>query len=132
MVHCQGKAILYMKTRSILFSILIVLIFWGTGSAQSSVPRTIITFYDSKENSDIRTTRIHRYLEMAINHLGLKFKYLDINKPLPDLKDLEDLSGTMMLTSLCGLGQAAPNAITDSLQYFKDAYEERISGGVLR
>ncbi len=49
-----------------------------------------------------------------------------------DLKDLEDLSGTMMLTSLCGLGQAAPNAITDSLQYFKDAYEERISGGVLR
>lgn len=49
-----------------------------------------------------------------------------------DLKDLADLSGTMMLTSLCGLGQAAPNAITDSLQYFKDAYEERISGGVLR
>ncbi len=49
-----------------------------------------------------------------------------------DLKDLEDLSGTMMLTSLCGLGQAAPNAITDSLQYFRDAYEERISGGVLR
>ena len=49
-----------------------------------------------------------------------------------DLKDLEDLSGTMMLTSLCGLGQAAPNAITDSLQYFKDAYEERISGGALR
>ena len=49
-----------------------------------------------------------------------------------DLKDLEDLSSTMMLTSLCGLGQAAPNAITDSLQYFKDAYEERISGGALR
>jgi NADH:ubiquinone oxidoreductase subunit F (NADH-binding) len=49
-----------------------------------------------------------------------------------DLKDLADLSGTMTLTSLCGLGQAAPNAITDSLQYFKDAYEERISGGVLR
>jgi NADH:ubiquinone oxidoreductase subunit F (NADH-binding) len=49
-----------------------------------------------------------------------------------DVKDLEDLSATMMLTSLCGLGQAAPNAITDSLQYFRDAYEERISGGVLR
>ena len=84
-----------MKTRSILFSILIVLFFWGTGSAatQPTVPRTILTFYDSKENSDIRTTRIHRYLEMAINHLGLKFKYLDINKPLPDLKDLEDIRG---------------------------------------
>lgn len=49
-----------------------------------------------------------------------------------DLKDLKDLSGTMMITSLCGLGQAAPNAVMDSMQCFKDAYEARISGGVLR
>ncbi len=49
-----------------------------------------------------------------------------------DLKDLEDLSGTMALTSLCGLGQAAPNAVMDSMQYFREAYEERVSGGVLR
>ncbi len=82
-----------MKTRGILFSILIVLIFWGTGSAQSSVPRTIITFYDSKESSDIRTTRAHQYVEMPLNHLGLKFKFLDINKPLPPLKDLGDVRG---------------------------------------
>jgi hypothetical protein len=84
-----------MNTRSILFSILIVLVFWGTGSAatQPAVPRTIITFYDSKENPDIRTTRTHRYLEMTMNHLGLKFKYLDINKPLPNLKNLEDIRG---------------------------------------
>ena len=45
-----------------------------------------------------------------------------------DLKDLADLSGVMMLTSLCGLGQAAPNAVMDSLQYFRDTYESRISG----
>ena len=45
-----------------------------------------------------------------------------------DLKDLENLSGVMMLTSLCGLGQAAPNAVMDSLQYFKDDYESRIGG----
>jgi len=82
-----------MKTRSILFSILIVLIFLGTGSAQSPVPRTIVTFYDSKENSDIRMTRAHRYVEMPLNHLGLKFKFLDINKPLPPLKDMKDVRG---------------------------------------
>ena len=43
-----------------------------------------------------------------------------------DIKLMESLSETMMLSSLCGLGQAAPFAVTDSLQYFGDAYEERI------
>ena len=84
-----------MKTQRILLSILIVLIFWGTGSAgtEPTVPRTIITFYDSKENPDIRLTRSHRYVEMPLNHLGLKFKFLDINEPLPPLKDLKDIRG---------------------------------------
>ncbi|MAG15246.1 MAG: hypothetical protein CL874_05155 [Dehalococcoidales bacterium] len=45
-----------------------------------------------------------------------------------DLKDLADLSEVMTLTSLCGLGQAASNAVTDSLQHFKDAYESRVAG----
>jgi NADH:ubiquinone oxidoreductase subunit F (NADH-binding) len=44
-----------------------------------------------------------------------------------EIKNLEDLSRVMMLTSLCGLGQAAPNAVIDSLQYFRDAYESRIA-----
>ncbi|MBA7599727.1 NADH-quinone oxidoreductase subunit 1 [subsurface metagenome] len=44
-----------------------------------------------------------------------------------DIRDLEDLSSVMMISSLCGLGQAAPNAVTDSLQYFKDAYESQIA-----
>ena len=43
-----------------------------------------------------------------------------------DIKALKELSNTMMLSSLCGLGQAAPNAVLDSLQYFRDAYEKRI------
>jgi polysaccharide biosynthesis protein PelA len=72
-----------------------ILVFWGPGSAdaQPTVPRTIITFYDSKENPDIRLTRTHRYVEMPLNHLGLKFKFLDINRPLPPLKDLGDVRG---------------------------------------
>jgi NADH:ubiquinone oxidoreductase subunit F (NADH-binding) len=49
-----------------------------------------------------------------------------------ELKHLEDLSGVMMLSSLCGLGQAAPNAIVDTLQYFRDDYQSRVAsqGGV--
>jgi len=43
-----------------------------------------------------------------------------------DIGLLEELSPTMMLASMCGLGQAAPIPVIDSLQYFKDAYEKRI------
>jgi len=43
-----------------------------------------------------------------------------------DIKLMEDLSETMMLTSLCGLGQAAPNFFTDTLQYYRGDYESRI------
>jgi NADH:ubiquinone oxidoreductase subunit F (NADH-binding) len=50
-----------------------------------------------------------------------------------DIAVLEQLSQAMMLSSLCGLGQAAPTPVMDSLQYFRDAYENRIrekQGGV--
>ena len=43
-----------------------------------------------------------------------------------DIKLLEELSSAMMLASMCGLGQAAPNPIVDSLQYFRSAYENQI------
>jgi NADH:ubiquinone oxidoreductase subunit F (NADH-binding) len=43
-----------------------------------------------------------------------------------DIRDLQELGSAMMLSSLCGLGQAAPNPVMDSLQYFRDAYDNRI------
>jgi len=50
-----------------------------------------------------------------------------------DLRILPELSNVMMLSSLCGLGQAAPYPVIDSLQYFRSAYENRIreKGGVI-
>ncbi len=43
-----------------------------------------------------------------------------------DIEILEDLADAMMLSSLCGLGQAAPNAVVDSLQHYRSAYESRV------
>ena len=43
-----------------------------------------------------------------------------------DIITLEQLSQVMMLSSLCGLGQAAPNPVLDSLQHFRNDYESRI------
>ena len=44
-----------------------------------------------------------------------------------DITVLQELADTMMLASLCGLGQAAPIPVMDSLQYFRGAYDKRIS-----
>jgi len=43
-----------------------------------------------------------------------------------DVRILQELSSVMMLSSLCGLGQAAPNPVMDSLQYFRNAYENQM------
>ena len=43
-----------------------------------------------------------------------------------DITVLQQLADVMTGSSLCGLGQAAPNPVVDSLQYFKEAFESRI------
>ena len=43
-----------------------------------------------------------------------------------DIRHLEDLANAMMPSSLCGLGQAAPIPVVDSLQHFRSEYEDRI------
>jgi NADH:ubiquinone oxidoreductase subunit F (NADH-binding) len=43
-----------------------------------------------------------------------------------DIQALEDLSETMMLSSLCGLGQAAPNSLMDTLKFYRSEYEARV------
>jgi NADH:ubiquinone oxidoreductase subunit F (NADH-binding) len=48
-----------------------------------------------------------------------------------DMNVLEELSETMKLSALCGLGQAAPIPVLDTLQYFRTDYENRISQSVL-
>jgi NADH:ubiquinone oxidoreductase subunit F (NADH-binding) len=52
-----------------------------------------------------------------------------------DIKVMEDLSNAMMLAALCGLGQAAPVPVMDTLRYFRSDYESRIrqkQGGMVR
>ncbi len=43
-----------------------------------------------------------------------------------DIVSLEELSRAMMLSSLCGLGQGAPNPVLDTLQHFRADYEGRL------
>ena len=43
-----------------------------------------------------------------------------------DIETLEDLGRDIIATSLCGLGQTAPNPILTTIRYFKDEYESHI------
>lgn len=48
------------------------------------------------------------------------------NGTIDDIKKMEDLSINIKLSSLCGLGQTAPNPVLTTLRYFKDEYIEHI------
>ncbi|WP_164730949.1 NADH-ubiquinone oxidoreductase-F iron-sulfur binding region domain-containing protein [Anoxybacter fermentans] len=43
-----------------------------------------------------------------------------------DIEELEDLAKLIKETSLCGLGQTAPNPVLSTLKYFRDEYEAHI------
>jgi bidirectional [NiFe] hydrogenase diaphorase subunit len=45
---------------------------------------------------------------------------------LDDVTRLEDLCDLVRSTSLCGLGQSAPNPVLTTLRYFRDEYEAHI------
>ena len=46
-----------------------------------------------------------------------------------DLKTLEELCYMVRHTSLCGLGQTAPNPVLSTLRYFRDEYESLLTDG---
>ncbi len=43
-----------------------------------------------------------------------------------DIEQLRQMSGTIKATSLCGLGQSAPNPVLSTLKYFMDEYKAHI------
>ncbi len=45
---------------------------------------------------------------------------------MEDLDELEELAYKIKKTSLCGLGQTAPNPVLTTLKYFRNEYEEHI------
>jgi hypothetical protein len=67
----------------------------ASAQEQQAVARTIIGLYDSRREPEIRLTRIHKLIEMPLNHLGLKVEFRDIAAGLPDPKSLEGVRGVV-------------------------------------
>ncbi len=57
---------------------------------------------------------------------GLLCKITDGQATMRDLELLEDLCDMVRNTSLCGLGQTAPNPVMSTLRYFRNEYEAHI------
>lgn len=53
-------------------------------------------------------------------------KITEGNATLEDLEKLEVLAENIILTSVCGLGQTAPNPVLSTIRYFKNEYIEHI------
>ena len=57
------------------------------------VRREILAIYDSREEPRPDQTRVHRFAEMPLNHLGFVVSYWDINSGLPDADRIESIRG---------------------------------------
>ncbi|OGH96597.1 MAG: NADH dehydrogenase [Candidatus Melainabacteria bacterium GWA2_34_9] len=53
-------------------------------------------------------------------------KEVDKQEKIDSVKHLEHLAGVIRDTSLCGLGQTAPNPVLSTLRYFKNEYDAHI------
>lgn len=49
-----------------------------------------------------------------------------------DIEKLEKLAETIKKTSICGLGQTAPNPVLSTIHYFRDEYEAHINKKTVR
>jgi len=53
-------------------------------------------------------------------------KITEGNGILEDIEKLEELAETIKITSVCGLGQTAPNPVLSTLRYFRNEYIEHV------
>jgi bidirectional [NiFe] hydrogenase diaphorase subunit len=65
------------------------------------------------------TQQMHGLLDRIANREGTR----------EDLALLEELCEVVQATSLCGLGQSAPNPVLSTLRFFRDEYERNLAPG---
>lgn len=54
-----------------------------SAAAARLVPQVVLALYDGTREAEPRDTRIHRYLELPLNHLGYRVRYHDTEAPSP-------------------------------------------------
>lgn len=62
----------------------------------------------------------------TVQMTGLLTKVMERRATAADLRTLEQLCDLVKHTSLCGLGQTAPNPVLSTLRYFREEYTRRL------
>ncbi len=65
----------------------------ATPNGSQRVKRVVLAVYDSAQYKDVRDTRVHRLLEMPLNHLGMVVRYRDLRTGLPSPEEMQDVRG---------------------------------------
>jgi len=65
------------------------------GAFPEPVKREILALYDGAQEGDADVTRIHRFAELPLNHLGFILHYHDIRARLPDPAEIERYRGVL-------------------------------------
>jgi hypothetical protein len=68
-----------------------------SAATQESIPvkREILALYDGAQEGSAELSRIHRFAELPLNHLGFIVKFRDIGKGLPSLAEMERYRGVI-------------------------------------
>ncbi|MBN2157158.1 MAG: NADH-quinone oxidoreductase subunit NuoF [Candidatus Lokiarchaeota archaeon] len=64
----------------------------------------------------------------TLKMLNLLTKFKNGVAKMEDIDELEHLADIVKKTSLCGLGQTAPNPVLTTIRYFRDEYEAHVNG----
>ena len=59
------------------------------------VKRDILALFDSRSEGRQNNSRIHRFVEMPLNWLGLKVTFIDVNAPLPPVSEVQSYRGVV-------------------------------------
>lgn len=80
-----------LTTCAILGALSIAIIVKGNNAWSEEIreKREILAIYDSLQEGEAQQTRIHRYAELPLNHLGLIVQFHDIRKGLPEPNSVE-------------------------------------------
>ncbi|NIA20445.1 MAG: NADH-quinone oxidoreductase subunit F [Anaerolineaceae bacterium] len=94
------------------------------GTCVPDVARYFVSFTRSESCGKcapcrLGTTQLYRILDDICNGLGT----------MEDLDQLVQLGAAIKESSLCGLGQTAPNPVLSTLRYFRDEYKAHIIAG---
>ena len=55
----------------------------------TEVQRDVLALYDSTTEAEPRTTRLHRFLELPLNHLGYRLTYWDVASGMPGGQEID-------------------------------------------